>query len=154
GSPAKYSAYLEDYANFIDALTWLYHATFNPEWIAHAGAFLDFMSAFFTDVKTGGFFFTADNHESLIARTKDSHDGSTPSGNAMAATGMLRLSVLRSFDPFRSEAERTLKAFAGMMNESPAALGQMLTALDFYLAPTTEIATVGSIETAKPLIEA
>jgi uncharacterized protein YyaL (SSP411 family) len=154
GSPAKLSAYLEDYASFIDALTWLYHATLNPQWIAEAAPFVDNMSAFFIDDEAGGFFFTAESHESLIARTKDSHDGSTPSGNAMAATALLRLSVLNGFGPYRSEAERTLKAFADMIQDSPAAFGQMLAALDSYLGPTTEIAIVGPAETAKPIIEA
>ena len=48
----------------------------------------------FADPNGPGFFFTADDHEELIARTKDLHDGSTPSGNAVAVTVLLRLAKL------------------------------------------------------------
>ena len=42
----------------------------------------------FTD-PAGGFFYTADDHEPLLARTKDMQDGSIPSGNATAALAVL-----------------------------------------------------------------
>lgn len=154
GSPAKLEAYLEDYANIIDALTWVYHVTFDPVWITDATDLADMMVELFADESAGGFFFTAFDHESLITRTKDSHDGSTPSGNAMAATALQRLSVINGYLPYRDVAGKTVKAFADMMNDSPAAFGQMLTALDFYLGPTTDIAIVGPADAAKPIIDA
>src|SRR5579859_3842048 len=36
GTPAKLNAYLEDYANLIDALVTLYEATFAPRWLTEA----------------------------------------------------------------------------------------------------------------------
>jgi hypothetical protein len=154
GSPGKLEAYLEDSVNLIDALQWLYRATFDPVWIADAVRLADVMLPIFADESSGGFFFTATDHESLIARTKDAHDGSTPSGNAMAATALLRLGVLAGRPDFTAAAVRTLTTFAGGMRDSPAAFGQMLVAVDFHLGPATEVAIVGSSEAAGSVIEA
>ena len=45
----------------------------------------------FADPEQGGFFYTGTSHEALIARQQDAYDNATPSGNAMAATALLRL---------------------------------------------------------------
>ena len=88
-APPKLNGYLEDYAFLADALVTLYEATFEPKWLRAAAELADVMLKHFADPNGPGFFFTADDHEQLIARTKDLHDGSTPSGNAMAVTVLL-----------------------------------------------------------------
>jgi uncharacterized protein YyaL (SSP411 family) len=142
-SKPKLNAYLDDHAFLIDALVSLYEATFAPRWLDAALALSDVMIDQFWDPSDGGFFYTARDHEQLIARTKDPHDGSTPSGNAMAATGLLRLAKLTGRRGLLEKAEATLRIFAGLMRHAPAAAGQMLIALDFYLGPTLEFAIVG-----------
>ena len=97
----------------------------------------------FADPTGPGFFFIADDHEELIARTKDLHDGSTPSGNAVAVTVLLRLAKLLDRRDFAAKAEETLRGYRETMAEHPAASGQMLIALDFHLGPTTEVAVIG-----------
>jgi uncharacterized protein YyaL (SSP411 family) len=98
----------------------------------------------FHDAKDGGFFTTANDHETLIARGKDIQDSSTPSGNGMAALGLLRLAALTGRDDFRQKAEGTLAAYAGTLEESPISCGQMLLALDFLIGPVQEIAIAGN----------
>jgi uncharacterized protein YyaL (SSP411 family) len=142
GRPPKLDGYLEDYAYLIDALAGLYEATFEPRWLRDAVQLAERMIADFAD-PAGGFFYTAAGHEPLITRTKESFDGSTPSGNAMAATGLLRLAALTGREDFRAHAEKTLTAFAGLMKESPTGTAQMLAALDFHLGPVKELAVIG-----------
>ena len=88
---AKLNAYLDDYANLIDGLTRLYETTGEPRWIDAALDLSRVMIDEFADVEQGGFYYTGKSHEALIARTKDLFDNATPSGNAMAATALLRL---------------------------------------------------------------
>jgi uncharacterized protein len=140
---AKLNGYLEDYAFLADALVSLYEATFDAKWLRTAAELADVMMKHFADPSGPGFFFTADDHEALIARTKDVHDGSTPSGNAVAVTVLLRLAKLLDRRDFAAKAEETLRGYRETMTEHPAAAGQMLIALDFYLGPTTEVAVVG-----------
>jgi uncharacterized protein YyaL (SSP411 family) len=140
---AKLNGYLEDYAFLADALVSLYEATFEQRYLVAAGELADTMLKHFADPNGPGFFFVPDDHETLIARTKDVHDGSTPSGNAVAVTVLLRLAKLLDRRDFAAKAEETLRGYRETMADHPAAAGQMLIALDFYLGPTKEIAIIG-----------
>jgi uncharacterized protein YyaL (SSP411 family) len=140
---ARLNAYLEDYAFIIEAFTRLYEASFAAVWIERALNLTDIIIDQFWDDKEGGFFYTGRDHEQLIARTKDPHDSSIPSGNSMAATALLRLAKLTGRSDLFDRAERTLRVFSGLLSSAPLAAGQMLAALDFYLGPVNEIAVVG-----------
>jgi uncharacterized protein YyaL (SSP411 family) len=140
---AKLDAYLDDYAYFINALVTLYEATFNEHWIDEAVRLADLMLRHFEDRDRGGFFFTADDHEQLIARNKDLHDASVPSGNAVAAAALIRLGRLTGRTAYLDAAGRTLAAAKSVMERMPTAVGQMLIALDMWLGPGKELVLVG-----------
>ncbi len=140
---AKLDAYLDDYAYLVNALVTLYESSFDEKWIDEAVRFADILLARFADNERGGFYFTADDHEQLIARNKDLHDSSVPSGNAMAATALLRLGKLCGRNEYLSAAERALLIGLSVMERSPTAAGQLLIALDMYLGPMPEIVIVG-----------
>ena len=106
GAPPKLNAYLEDYSFVIDGLVSLYEATFAPRWVEAALALADVMVNQFWDDVGGGFFYTGRDHEALIARGKDPHDNATPSGNAMAVTGLLRLVKLTGRRDLQAEETR------------------------------------------------
>jgi uncharacterized protein YyaL (SSP411 family) len=144
GMNAKLNGYLEDDAYMLDGLLSLYEATFEPRWLTEAIALAESMIARFWDDDVGGFFYTSRDHESLIARTKDPHDQATPSGNSVAALGLVRLGHLTGRAEFREKAEKTLLAFRGLLTTSPMAAPQMLIALDMFLGPVDEIVIVGA----------
>ena len=96
---AKLDAYLDDYADLIDGLTRLYEASGEPRWIESALTLAQVMIDEFADTEQGGFYFTGNRHEALIARQKDIHDNATPSGNGMAATALLRLGAITGRAP-------------------------------------------------------
>jgi uncharacterized protein YyaL (SSP411 family) len=141
---ARLDAYLDDYACFINSLITLYETTFDEGWIDHAVRLADVMLARFADRDQGGFFYTADDHEQLIARNKDLHDSSVPSGNAMAATALIRLGKLTGRQDYLEAAQDAHHAGLAVMERSPTAAGQMLIALDMFLGPMPEIVILGS----------
>jgi uncharacterized protein YyaL (SSP411 family) len=143
GSAPKLNAYLEDYAFLIDGLVSLYEATFATRWVEAALDLAEVMIEQFWDPVEYGFFYTGRDHEALIARTKDPHDSSVPSGNSMAVQALLRLHKLTGRMDLLEKAESTLRVFQGLMAQSPYVAGQMLIALDFYLGPVDEFALVG-----------
>jgi uncharacterized protein YyaL (SSP411 family) len=96
----------------------------------------------FADAEIGGFFFTSSDHEELIVRQKDSQDNATPSGNAMAATALLKLARLCGRTDLEEQAINTLEMLSGQMRSSPTASGQSLMALDFLLGKTWEAVVV------------
>jgi uncharacterized protein YyaL (SSP411 family) len=140
---AKLDAYLDDYAYLVNALITLYEATFNERWISEAVRLADVVLRQFEDRQSGGFFFTADDHEQLIARNKDLHDASVPSSNGMAATALLRLGRLCGKSEYLDAAGRALAAALPVMQQMPTAVGQLLIALDLWLGPASELVLVG-----------
>ena len=149
GAPAKLNAYLEDYTFMMDALVTLYEASFETPWLTAALELAQITVAQFWDDAEGGFFYTGKDHEQLIARSKDPHDSSVPSGNSLAVLSFLRLAKLTGRRDHFEMAEKTLHLFRDLMVSSPMAAPQMLSALDFYLGPVQELAVVGDVNSAK-----
>jgi uncharacterized protein YyaL (SSP411 family) len=140
---AKLDAYLDDYAALANSLVSLYEANFDERFVDAAVGLMDIVLEKFADADGGGFFYTANDHEQLIARTKELTDSSVPSGNALAATALVRLSALLGRRDYLEAAERTLAAAVPIMQRAPTAFGQMLIALDRYLGPAHELVLVG-----------
>jgi uncharacterized protein YyaL (SSP411 family) len=76
---ARFNAYIDDYANFVDGLFALYQLTFDYKWLDAAQSVAGRMIDQFWDGENGGFYFTGKDHESLITRSKDFFDNATPS---------------------------------------------------------------------------
>ncbi len=140
---AQFKAYLEDYALLVTALLDLYEADFDLFWVREAKALSAAMVEQFWDDDAGGFFFTGDDHEQLPVRSKPFYDGATPSGNSAAVFTLLRLAELTGDQTLRAKAEQTLRLLRDRMERAPQGLAYMLSALDFYLGPATQIAIVG-----------
>jgi uncharacterized protein YyaL (SSP411 family) len=143
GNKAKLDAYLDDYASLANSLVSLYELTFNERWVDEAVRLIDIVLEKFADPDGGGFFYTAIDHEKLITRTKELTDSSTPSGNSLAATALLRLGTLLGRRDYVDAAEKTLAIAVPILQRAPTAAGQMLIALDRYLGPSHELVLVG-----------
>ena len=139
---ASANGVLEDYACLAEGLLALYQATFEERWFVAARVLADTILERFAD-SAGGWFDTSDDHETLISRPRDLQDNAVPSGNAMAATVLLRLAALTGEGRYREAAERALALVAGVVGRYPGGFGQWLTALDFALADVVELAIVG-----------
>jgi uncharacterized protein YyaL (SSP411 family) len=139
---ARHAAYLDDHAFLTAGLLDLYEATGDVRWMKEAIALDAVLERHFEDRETGGYFMTADDHEQLLAREKPSYDGAEPSGNSVQALNLLRLHEWSTDDRYRQRAERTLKAFGDLLSRSPAAMTEMLLAVDFHLDVAKEIVIV------------
>jgi uncharacterized protein YyaL (SSP411 family) len=143
GGTAHLTAYLEDYASLAAGLLATYEATFDPRWFIAARDIADQMIARFADEEEGGFFDTAHDHEQLIGRPRELYDNATPSGNSTAAEVLLWLAALTGEASYRERAERFLLKLAPKMAQQPSAFGNLLCALERWLAPSQEIAIIG-----------
>ncbi len=137
------AAFLSDYAAMIEGLLDLYEATFDRAWLDHALRLNDAVIEHYADEQHGGFYFTADDHETLLTRNKDIRDGAVPSGNSVQLMNLLRLATIFDRDDLRKLAERSMQCFASDVLQSPAASERFLAAVEFALAGPVEIAVVG-----------
>jgi len=139
---AENPAFVEDYAFFIAALLDLYEAHGDPRWLREGLALQEILDFHYADRDRGGYFATADDHEKLLAREKPTQDGAEPSGNSVAALNLLRLATFTTDDRFRLAADRLLTGFAPLLTRSPAAVSEMLLALDWRLDRPREVVVV------------
>jgi uncharacterized protein YyaL (SSP411 family) len=145
---ARFDGCLDDYAYLANALVSLYEADFHERWIDEAVRLADTMMQRFRDPAGGAFFYTADDHEELIARQKDLHDSSVPSSSGMAATALIRLGKLCGRADYLQAARETIDAAAALLAKAPTATGQMLVALDMRQGPLCEIVVLGEPDDA------
>jgi uncharacterized protein len=143
---AKLNGYLEDYAYVIEGLLAVYEATFETRYFIAARELADTMIAQFWDAADGGFFFTSEDHEELITRTKDYFDNAIPSGNSVAAQVFLKLHLLTMEGDYQKFAAMILRTMQQAMTRYPSAFGYLLGGLDFYLSEAKEIALIGDVD--------
>ena len=91
------------------------------------------MIADFEDREEGGFFFTADGHESLLAHAKDPFDNALPGGNSMAILDLMELYRETGDASYRDHAGKALDAFSTSLAQVPAAMPAVVIGLEQYL---------------------
>jgi hypothetical protein len=133
GGEAKLNAYADDYAFLVDGLLALERATGEPRWLAEARSLMDRLIDDFWDDASAGFFFTSDNHESLLARSKDPFDSVTPSANSVAIRSLVRLADRTGEADYAERAKQALELFLRWGERSPASVPSLAVALSEWL---------------------
>lgn len=88
---AGIDAFLDDYAFLAKAFIQLYQATFDIHWLNQAKSLTDYAITHFQDKKTGMFFYTSNQSESLIARKTEISDNVIPASNSEMAKVLYQL---------------------------------------------------------------
>jgi uncharacterized protein YyaL (SSP411 family) len=114
----QHAATLDDYANMIRAALVLYETEGGEAYLAAARDWAAVLDEHYWDGDGGGYFFTADDAEALIVRTKSAADNATPSGNGVIAAALARLHLLTGKVAWRERAEAVIAAFAGEAAEN------------------------------------
>lgn len=130
---AKLNAYLDDYAYLVEGLLALHRATQDRRWLVAADELTTRQLQLFWDQKDGGFFFTSDDHESLLARIKSPTDSAQPSGNSVSAENLVILAAALDKPDYLEKAEATIQSISGILESSPTAAPRMVMALSALL---------------------
>ena len=136
---ARHTGLLEDHAFLAAGLVDLFEGTGEARWIREAQWLHEQLELRFADRQNGGYFRTPEDAEQLLAREKPAYDGAEPTGNSVAALTLLRLEALTGHARWREAAERILRCFGALLAGAPAALGEMLLAVDFSLGEVKEV---------------
>jgi uncharacterized protein YyaL (SSP411 family) len=131
--------YLDDHAFLLDALLEGLQARWEEAGLTWAVQLAETLLADFEDAAHGGFFFTPHAHEALPQRPKPWFDEATPSGNGVAARGLLRLGWLLGEPRYLDAAERTLRAGLAEVRDAPHGACALLGALHEWLQPAPVI---------------
>jgi uncharacterized protein len=132
---AKFEGHLDDYSFVIHGLIDLYEAVFDIQWIQVAVELQRTQTALFWDSAEGGFYDTSGKDPSILVRTKEVYDGAEPTGNSVASLNLLRLHYLTGENSFSSYAEKALKYFCTLLEQTPQVAPQIMAAVDSFLHP-------------------
>ncbi|MDE1830635.1 MAG: thioredoxin domain-containing protein, partial [Thaumarchaeota archaeon] len=141
---AKLRAYLDDYAFFVNALVDYFEVKPSKKYLDLAIHYANYLIEHFWDENEKGFFFTADNHEKLIIRTKNIYDLSLPSGNSVAAGALLRLYHITQEKKYLDASLKIMESLSTMAAENPFGFGQLLNVIYMYLKKPTEITIINN----------
>ena len=139
---SKFNGYIEDYAFYVGGLLDLFAVDSRKEYLDKAIKYTDFMLQHFWDENEGNFFFTSDDHEPLITRTKSHYDLAIPSGNSIAATNLIRLYHYSHNDSYLAKALRIMRGSARPAAENPFGFGHLLNAIYLYLRKPIEVTVI------------
>jgi uncharacterized protein len=139
---AHLSGYLEDYAYLTQARVSLYEVSGDESQLREAERLGERLILDFGDAE-GPFYQTAHDHEALIARVRDGHDGAIPNANAIAAHALARLARHLGKPAWEERAESALRGYAKSLERLPRAFGSTLNALDFLTEASLELVLVG-----------
>ena len=145
GERAHLDAYLDDYAYLLDAILELQQVRVRSDELRFADELAQVLMARFHDAAAGGFFFTADDHEQLIHRSKVFADDATPAGNGIAALALQRLGHLLGRPEWLRAAEGTLRAGWRGLTQRPQSHVAMLAALEELVHPPQIIILRGAM---------
>ncbi len=132
-------AYLDDYVFLADAVLELLQARWREGELNFAIALMDSVLEHFVDNSSGGFYFTADDHEQLFHRPKPFMDEAIPSGNGIAVQVLQRLAHLTGEIRYHTAAEVTLRAAYEQLMQYPQGHCALLTGLEESLSPVATL---------------
>jgi uncharacterized protein YyaL (SSP411 family) len=138
GAPA---GVLEDYACMADGFLALVQATAEPVWLERAGVLLDVALDQFA-AGDGGFYDTAGDAESLVARPRDPSDNASPSGFSALVHALSTYAALTGSAQHRDAAERALATIRPLAERAPRFAGWSLAAAQTMLHGPVEVVVV------------
>lgn len=105
-------AFLDDYANSIDAFIALYEVTFDEQWLNIAKRLADQAIIHYYNQTKGVFYYTADDDEQLIARKSEIMDSVIPASNSVMAHNLKKLGLLFDDTSYQNISAQLLRNVA------------------------------------------
>ena len=126
----KHVGTLDDYAGMIRAALVLREITGEAGYLDNAENWAGLLDQHYWDTEGGGYFFTADDAEALIVRTKNATDHATPSGNGVMVSVLAQLYFMTGKESYRTKADILVTAFSGELAENFFPLAALMNGIE------------------------
>ncbi|MBS1745053.1 MAG: thioredoxin domain-containing protein [Bacteroidetes bacterium] len=137
------TGFLDDYAAVIRAYIALHQITSDKNYLLKAKALTEKVEKDFSE-ETGIFFhFTQSKQKDVLLRKTEIYDGATPSGNALMADNLMKLSIFFDIAEWKTRAEKMILKMARLSEKYPTTFGFWNLNLQQMVVGLKEIAIVG-----------
>jgi uncharacterized protein len=140
---AKYPAFLDDYGYLISALIELAQVSGNYGYLDKAKSLTQTVIDNFANEEGSLFYYTHESQTDVLVRKKELYDGATPSGNAVMAYNLYRLSIFFDVPEWRNKVEQMVKSLAEAVIKYPGSFAVWLSLFFEITESTKEIAVLG-----------
>jgi len=137
-------AFLDDYANIIDALIALYEVTFDEQWLTKAKDLADLAIHHYYSEETGMFYYTAGDDEVLIARKSEIMDSVTPASNSVMARNLNKLGHFFDNESYLSISAQLLRNIMPHLVNYPSSYSNWVLLLLEEVFGLFEVAIIGN----------
>ncbi|MDE1174909.1 MAG: thioredoxin domain-containing protein [Parvibaculaceae bacterium] len=149
----QHRAMADDLANLARAGVTLFEATGDRRYLTAAEALACELDAHYRDATYGGYFFTADDAEGLIVRTRTVSDDATPAANGTMPGVLVKLGLLTGKQDYLTRADEIIHSFSGELSHNIFPLGSWLGGFETRLRPI-QIVVVGEKAARAPFVRA
>ena len=140
--------FADDYANMARAALALFQATSDRRYLDKACAWVHTLNEHFWDIQSGGYFYTSDDSDPLIVRSRMIFDQATPSANGTMISVLCRLYLLTADTGYRDRANALVDAYSGEISRAYTSMPTYLVGLETVMA-SLQIVVIGPLANAK-----
>lgn len=141
---ASTDAFLDDYAFLARAYIRLYQLTFDKQWLVRSKQLADIAIAKFYDVKSGMFFYSANQTSNAITKQIKIADNGTPSPNSAIACVLYTLSVYFENTDYLNKSARMLsRLYQQLDNGETYSFASWCFLANMFAYGTQEVAIMG-----------
>jgi uncharacterized protein YyaL (SSP411 family) len=144
----QHTGFADDYAQMARAAFLLWEATGEKRYLTRAQNWVQMLNEHFWDSQNGGYFYTADDSDPLIVRTRVVFDQATPSANGTMISLLSRLHFVTSDNAYRDRANALIQAFAGEVPRAFLSMSTYLNGLEVAMT-ALQIVIIGQIDNPK-----
>jgi uncharacterized protein YyaL (SSP411 family) len=137
----KTPAFLDDYANLIQAYIQLQEVSGESDYLMKAKKWMDYTLVHFIDEEGLYFYYTAAYQKDIILRKKESYDGAQPSGNALICHSLVYLGLVFEQPNWVKHAEKMIAAIHRNLIQYPGSFGHW--AQTFFMLSEGPVELVG-----------
>jgi uncharacterized protein YyaL (SSP411 family) len=141
---AKYPAFLDDYAYFIEACISLQEITSDNKYLKHARSLIEYVIENFTSDEEDFFYYSGEKQNDVIVRKKEIYDGAVPSGNSVMAFNLFYLSIIFDNKIWKEKATGFLQNLSELIIKYPTSFGNWASIFIDITADVNEIAICGT----------
>ncbi|MEM6348326.1 MAG: thioredoxin domain-containing protein [Bacteroidota bacterium] len=137
------NAFADDYAAVIEAFVSLYQATFEEEWLFLADSLMQYSLTNFYEESSGLFYYTSNEDDPLIARSRELIDKVIPGSNSVLAKDLFLLGTYLYQEEYLQQSERMLQTVIADAKPNASFYANWGVLLNWHVNTPYEVAIVG-----------